>query len=136
MIIFETGWQCQTECENVRQSLWTVYCLTAAYPLGMLLPKLWPPPMPNAHANRIVLYSKPPLFFGIFSLKSQSYILLYISNAMTLSLSCDRFRNGQLEGLVTETLSFCERDNVSREVFYHRGVRHGFYRSLLSDPWV
>ena len=55
---------------------------------------------------------------------------------MTLSLSCDRFRNGQLEGLVTETLSFCERDNVSREVFYHRGVRHGFYRSLPSDSWV
>ena len=28
-------------------------------------------------------------------------------------------------------MSFCERDNVSREVFYHRGVRHGFYRSCL-----
>merc|ERR1712038_2224063 len=41
-----------------------------------------------------------------------------------------RFRNGQLEGLVTETLSFCERDNVSREVFYKQGVRHGFYREF------
>ena len=36
MNIFQSGWQCQTECENVRLSLWTVCCLTAAYPLGML----------------------------------------------------------------------------------------------------
>jgi len=41
-----------------------------------------------------------------------------------------RFRNGLLEGFVTETLSFCERDNVSREVFYKQGVRHGFYREF------
>ena len=47
--------------------------------------------------------------------------------------SCGRFRNGVLEGLVTETLSFCERDNVSREVFYKQGVRHGFYRYLLMN---
>ena len=90
MIIFETGWQCQTECENVRQSLWTVYCQTAACPLGM--PSCIPigytvtqvVASPNGHANRIVLYSKPPCF-GDFSLKSQTQSgFLYSFDAVTL----------------------------------------------------
>jgi len=41
-----------------------------------------------------------------------------------------RFKNNQLDGFVQETLTFCDMDNVNREVFYRKGVRHGFYREF------
>ena len=41
-----------------------------------------------------------------------------------------RFRNNRLEGFVVETITFCDRQNVTREVFYKKGVRHGFYREM------
>ena len=46
------------------------------------------------------------------------------------------FRNGYLEGTVNETLTFCDRENVQREVYYSKGVRHGFYREILPGGQV
>ena len=43
------------------------------------------------------------------------------------------FKNGYLDGFVTETLE----ENVKREVFYNNGVRHGFYREFgLSNQFL
>ena len=43
------------------------------------------------------------------------------------------FRNGQLDGLVEETMDYCDYHNVKREVIYRHGVRHGFYREFGPD---
>ena len=43
------------------------------------------------------------------------------------------FTNGRLDGLVQETLEFCDLHNVKRDVFYKGGVRHGFYREFGPD---
>ena len=43
------------------------------------------------------------------------------------------FKAGYLEGLVVETITCCGRQNVEREVYYSKGVRHGFYREMGPD---
>ena len=45
------------------------------------------------------------------------------------------FSNDLLEGFVVETLSSNEK-NVRREVYYSRGVRHGYYRYLFSSSVI
>ena len=44
-----------------------------------------------------------------------------------------RFKDNHLDGFVVETVSFCERENVTREVFYKQGVRHGTLEYFQTD---
>jgi len=79
------------------------------------------------HGEVEIYYANGDYFWGDCVGVKEGLASVVLANGDNLM---GRFRNGQLEGLVTETLSFCDRDNVSREVFYHRGVRHGFYREF------
>jgi len=73
-----------------------------------------------------IYYSNGDYFWGdcVHGVKEGSASVV-LSNGDNLM---GRFLDGRLEGLVTETIGFCDRDNVTREVYYRRGVRHGFYR--------
>jgi len=80
------------------------------------------------HGEVEIYYTNGDYFWGdcVHGVK-EGLASLVLTNGDSL---LGRFKAGRLEGLVTETLCFCDRDNVTREVVYKRGVRHGFYREF------
>ena len=88
----------------------------------------------NIHGEAEIFYENGDYFWGDFihGVKegSASIVLKNEDNYMGV------FRNNKLEGFVTETIVFCDRDNVTREVFYQHGVRHGYYREIGPNKQV
>jgi len=90
----------------------------------------------NIHGEAEIYYDNGDYFWGDFNHGAKegpaSIVLKNGDNYM------GEFKNNQLEGFVTEHIAFCDRDNVTREVFYRKGVRHGFYREIgpLKQFWA
>lgn len=85
----------------------------------------------NLHGDVEIFYDNGDYVWADFThgVKEGSASLVYKNGDHILG----SFRNGELDGLVKETLNFCEYDNVRREVIYKNGVRHGFYREFGPD---
>jgi len=90
----------------------------------------------NIHGEAEIYYDNGDYFWGDFNhgVKegSASVVLKNGDNYMGV------FKDNQLDGFVTESIGFCDRDNVTREVFYKQGVRHGYYREIgpLKQFWA
>jgi len=80
----------------------------------------------NIHGEAEIYYDNGDYFWGDFNhgvKEGQASVVLKNGDNYV-----GTFTNGYLDGFVTETVAYC--DHVQREVFYSRGVRHGFYREI------
>ena len=90
----------------------------------------------NIHGEAEIYYDNGDYFWGDFNHGVKegqaSVVLKNGDNYMGV------FKENQLDGFVTESIEFCDRDNVTREVFYEHGVRHGYYREIgpLKQFWA
>jgi len=83
------------------------------------------------HGDAEIFYKNGDYLWTDFNhgIKEGSASIVYKSGDHILG----NFKNDRLSGLVNETLDYCDHHNVTREVQYQNGVRHGFYREFGPD---